>query len=348
MLRERHAANEPLAPARVLNLIVIVDREWKGEIANRLERAGRYHGSRTILCAVEEGRTTLDALATVSYDDPRGRLGVMWEKVEIDIGPEHLPALQTIVDPVLVAELPTVLWSPHRHDEAVQALLRPDRRDPARLRRLPVRGGRVRARRPRSATTPTWSTSPGCARPRGASGWRPASTCPTACAALQHVARARHPPSRRLERLARCCSPAGWPPGWAGSRCRWSCIRWTGARATLAGGAGEVKVVMRRVRSGGARPGRRDRLLRRRSCRCRWSAAWAAWTRPSSSATAPSSSGRSSAPRGARAGSSARGSARRCCASRPTGRRSTPRGSSATYDRHRSMSSPTRRRRAPG
>jgi glucose-6-phosphate dehydrogenase assembly protein OpcA len=123
LLRERHAANEALAPARVINLIVVVDREWKGEIANRLERAGRYHGSRTVLCAVEEGRTTLDAVATVSYEEPKGsQLGVMHESVEIDLGPEHLRALQTICDPVLVGELPTVLWSPHGHPEAVDAV----------------------------------------------------------------------------------------------------------------------------------------------------------------------------------------------------------------------------------
>jgi glucose-6-phosphate dehydrogenase assembly protein OpcA len=123
LLRERHAANEALAPARVINLIVIVDREWKGEIANRLERAGRYHGSRTVLCAVEEKRTTLDAVATVSYAEPAGSaLGVMHESVEIDLGPEHLRALQTICDPVLVSELPTVLWSPHGHPEAVDAV----------------------------------------------------------------------------------------------------------------------------------------------------------------------------------------------------------------------------------
>ncbi|MFZ1997544.1 MAG: glucose-6-phosphate dehydrogenase assembly protein OpcA [Solirubrobacteraceae bacterium] len=123
LLRERHAANEALAPARVINLIVIVDREWKGEVANRLERAGRYHGSRTVLCAVEEQRTTLDAVATVSYQEPQGSsLGVMHESVEIDLGPEHLRALQTICDPVLVSELPTVLWSPHGHSEAVDAV----------------------------------------------------------------------------------------------------------------------------------------------------------------------------------------------------------------------------------
>ena len=48
----------------------------------------------------------------------------MHESVEIDLGPEHLVALQTIVDPVLVGEIPTVVWSPHGHDEAVKALLR--------------------------------------------------------------------------------------------------------------------------------------------------------------------------------------------------------------------------------
>ncbi|MGH2895277.1 MAG: glucose-6-phosphate dehydrogenase assembly protein OpcA [Solirubrobacteraceae bacterium] len=123
LLRERHAANEALGPARVINLIVIVDREWKGEVANRLERAGRYHGSRTVLCAVEEKRTTLDAVATVSYEEPEGSsLGVIHERVEIDLGPEHLRALQTICDPVLVGELPTVLWSPHGHPEAVDAV----------------------------------------------------------------------------------------------------------------------------------------------------------------------------------------------------------------------------------
>ncbi len=123
LLYERHRANPTLAPARVLNLVVVVDREWKGEVANRLERVGRYHASRTVLCAVEPGRSTLDAVAVMSYTEPAdGALGVIHEQVEIDIGPKHLPALETIVDPVLESDLPTVLWSPHGHDEAVEAL----------------------------------------------------------------------------------------------------------------------------------------------------------------------------------------------------------------------------------
>ena len=123
LLRQRHAADHSLAPARVLNLVVIVDREWKGEIANRLERVGRYHASRTLLCAVEPDRTSLDAFAVMSYEEPtNGVLGVIRESVEIDMGLGHLAAIKSIVDPVIVSEMPTVLWSPHGHDEAVAAL----------------------------------------------------------------------------------------------------------------------------------------------------------------------------------------------------------------------------------
>jgi glucose-6-phosphate dehydrogenase assembly protein OpcA len=124
LLRERHAANQALAPARVINLIVIVDREWKGEIANRLDRVGRYHASRTILCAVEQGRRTIDAIAAMNYEEPGdGSIGVMHEQVEIDLGPEHLEGIETIVDPVIASELATVLWSPHGYEQAVRELL---------------------------------------------------------------------------------------------------------------------------------------------------------------------------------------------------------------------------------
>jgi glucose-6-phosphate dehydrogenase assembly protein OpcA len=124
LLREQHAADENLVPARVLNLIVVADREWRGEVVNRLERLGEYHPSRTILCTVEEGRHRLDATATVSGDGSGpGRVGVLRESVEIEIGPTHLSRVNTIVDPVIVSELPTVLWSPHSRDEAVESLL---------------------------------------------------------------------------------------------------------------------------------------------------------------------------------------------------------------------------------
>jgi glucose-6-phosphate dehydrogenase assembly protein OpcA len=124
LLRESHAADENLVPARVLNLVVLADREWRGEVVNRLERLGEYHPSRTILCTVEEGRHRLDATATVTGDGRgEGRVGVLREMVEIEIGTSHLSRVDTIVDPVIISELPTVLWSPHSRDEAVESLL---------------------------------------------------------------------------------------------------------------------------------------------------------------------------------------------------------------------------------
>jgi glucose-6-phosphate dehydrogenase assembly protein OpcA len=106
-----------VAPARVLNLIVIVDRDWRGEIANRLERVGRYHPSRTIICAVEKGRTTMDAWARISSsaEQDSGSISVCEERVEIVIGPRHLERLETIVDPLVVPDLSTLVWSPHGH-----------------------------------------------------------------------------------------------------------------------------------------------------------------------------------------------------------------------------------------
>ena len=100
----------------------------------------------------------------------------MHEQVEIDIGPEHLARLDTIIDPVVVSELPTVLWSPHGHEEAVNSLPAHGRRDAPRHRRS-ARFDRNRCARARSCSRrPTSSTWRGCAPRRGASGWRRAST----------------------------------------------------------------------------------------------------------------------------------------------------------------------------
>jgi len=69
LLVHHHAEVAHDAPARVLNLIAIVDREWRGEVENRLEKVGRYHASRTVLCAVESKRTTIDARVRLIADD---------------------------------------------------------------------------------------------------------------------------------------------------------------------------------------------------------------------------------------------------------------------------------------
>jgi glucose-6-phosphate dehydrogenase assembly protein OpcA len=127
LLKQRYEAGEACAPARVLNLVVVADREWRGEIQNRLDNVGRYHASRTILCAVEQGRTEIDAVATVSADADEiaaGRLAVAREEVVVDVGPSHLKHLDRVVDSLLVSDLATLVWSPHGHEEAVDALLR--------------------------------------------------------------------------------------------------------------------------------------------------------------------------------------------------------------------------------
>jgi glucose-6-phosphate dehydrogenase assembly protein OpcA len=124
LLRERHAADRAVAPARVLNLVVVVDRAWKEEVSTRLQQVGRYHASRTILCSVQPGRETLDAVATIAYEDAApGGIRPVRECVDLDIGPEHIPQLDSIVDPILVSELPTLVWSPDGHHDAVRALL---------------------------------------------------------------------------------------------------------------------------------------------------------------------------------------------------------------------------------
>jgi glucose-6-phosphate dehydrogenase assembly protein OpcA len=123
LLRERHAANRALAPARVLNLVVVVDRSRKHAISEQLQHLGPHSSSRTILCAVDGRRRTLDASAVMSYPEPpRGGFGPIHERVEIDMGVKDLPRLNTIVDPLLISELPTAVWSP-RHEQAIETLL---------------------------------------------------------------------------------------------------------------------------------------------------------------------------------------------------------------------------------
>jgi glucose-6-phosphate dehydrogenase assembly protein OpcA len=126
MLQEQFRHDAAYAPARVLNLVVVVDREWRGEILNRLEQVGRYEASRTILCAVEAGRSTIDAWASITPASDHhlsGELSLTRERIILDLGPKHLEKLDTIVDPLVVPDIPTLLWSPHGPPEAVDALL---------------------------------------------------------------------------------------------------------------------------------------------------------------------------------------------------------------------------------
>jgi glucose-6-phosphate dehydrogenase assembly protein OpcA len=124
LLIERHAESEFYVPARVLNLVCVVEREWSGEIANRLRSVGRFHPSRTIVCSVSPNRSSLDAIATVaaSANPEAGSLALTRETVVIEVGTSHIPYLDTIIDPLVVTDLATMVWAPHGHWDAVEAL----------------------------------------------------------------------------------------------------------------------------------------------------------------------------------------------------------------------------------
>jgi hypothetical protein len=125
LLIQRHAENDKYVPARVLNMIAFVDREWSGEIANRLRAVGRYSPSRLLVLAYEPRRERLDARVTiVSEGDPApGEFGLLRETVIVELGQRHLDDLLTIADPLVVTDLPTLLWSPHGHHDIVEMLL---------------------------------------------------------------------------------------------------------------------------------------------------------------------------------------------------------------------------------
>jgi glucose-6-phosphate dehydrogenase assembly protein OpcA len=125
LVKERHSESGGLAPSRALNMIVFVESAYSGEIANRLARVGRYHASRLVVLSYEASRTRLDARAVVATDtEPQhGELGLLRETVTVEIGERHLDDLVTIVDPLVVTDLATLLWSPHGHPEAVDELL---------------------------------------------------------------------------------------------------------------------------------------------------------------------------------------------------------------------------------
>src|ERR1700689_3075037 len=174
LLVQRHAEDERLVPAGGPNMIAFVDREWSGEIANRLRGVGRYHASRLLVLSYEPHRERLDArVSIVSDNEPTGdEVALLHETVVVEIGDRHLDDLVTIADPLVVSDLPTLLWSPHGHHDVVEQLLA-----------LSQAGSSVRAR---SLDRPMWWTSRGCAPPPGASAWPPRSTprtCAASCAA---------------------------------------------------------------------------------------------------------------------------------------------------------------------
>lgn len=124
LLAERHAENEGYVPARALNMVAFVEHAYTGEIANRMRGVGRYHASRLIVLSYDPRRERIDARAMLASEEPAdGGISPLRETVVVEIGTPHLDDLLTITDPLVVSDMPTLLWSPHDHPDAVDALL---------------------------------------------------------------------------------------------------------------------------------------------------------------------------------------------------------------------------------
>lgn len=124
LMRERHGEGLLQAPARVLNFVVVIDQEFKGEILSRLDRISRDNPARTILVEVDDDKPDLDATATLINESTNGPGSsvVFRERIEIVCGTGQLSHLDTIVYPVLAGEVGTVVWSPHGHPEALDSM----------------------------------------------------------------------------------------------------------------------------------------------------------------------------------------------------------------------------------
>jgi hypothetical protein len=112
LLVERHSENGGFLPARVLNMVAFVESEYSGEIANRLGGVGRYHASRLVVLSYDPKRTRLDAHASIAAEGEAkpGELVLLHETVIVEIGDRHLNDLLSIADPLVVSDLPTLLW----------------------------------------------------------------------------------------------------------------------------------------------------------------------------------------------------------------------------------------------
>jgi glucose-6-phosphate dehydrogenase assembly protein OpcA len=130
LLAERARGGDPdggdgFVPARVLNMVVFVESRHAEEVAERLRGVGRYHASRTVVLSYDPDRERLNAQVSIAAEgEPgSGEMALLRETALVEIGERHLDDLATIADPLVISDLPTLLWSPNDHSEAADALL---------------------------------------------------------------------------------------------------------------------------------------------------------------------------------------------------------------------------------
>jgi glucose-6-phosphate dehydrogenase assembly protein OpcA len=120
--RERFHRRGGKLPARALNLVVVVDADYTGEIVRRLDAVGRNAPSRTVLVRVHARRTGLSARVTITTVHEGTPDEASTELVTLDVADRHLSRLDSIVDPMVMTDVPTLLWAPHGHVGALEAL----------------------------------------------------------------------------------------------------------------------------------------------------------------------------------------------------------------------------------
>jgi glucose-6-phosphate dehydrogenase assembly protein OpcA len=113
-LHLQHRALESFVPARVINLVAVCKPKNEAAIEQALEHSGRFHPSRLILCALEDVESKLDASAALLCDvtgTGPNSIAVCRERIKLNIGAKQLAALDSVIDPLLLSELPTVVWA---------------------------------------------------------------------------------------------------------------------------------------------------------------------------------------------------------------------------------------------
>jgi len=128
LLHRAHEQDEHVVPARVLNMIAFVDQKRSTEVMTRLRHVGRYSASRLLILALrpdlDELRARLQiAPETGAPQQDADETALVREVVRIELGDRHLPDIQTIAAPLVVTDLPTLLWSPHGHRAETEPLL---------------------------------------------------------------------------------------------------------------------------------------------------------------------------------------------------------------------------------
>lgn len=127
MLAERFRERHCSVPARYLNLVCCVEAGREDVVIGRVAGTARNSVSRTIVLSMAPDRAVIDAVAELTCDvhPGPGHFGFLHETVILEIGEQHLPDIEAIVDPLLIPDLPTVLWASHRRCPDVLELLRP-------------------------------------------------------------------------------------------------------------------------------------------------------------------------------------------------------------------------------